>query len=48
MRVIEITTTPVAVYSPEDRKIQLIKIYVDKESFSQEQEEKINKFFRDL
>jgi hypothetical protein len=48
MRVIEIITTPVTVYTPEERKIQLIKIYVDKESFSQEQEEKINQFFRDL
>jgi hypothetical protein len=48
MRVIEIKQKPVRVYSPDCKRIQKITVYVDKESFSVEQEAKIIEFFKNL
>jgi hypothetical protein len=48
MRVIEIRTEPVRVFSPDCKLIQEVTVYVDKESFSVEQEAKIREFFKTL
>lgn len=48
MRVLEIKTKAVPVYSPDAKAIQKITVYVDKESFSVEQEAKIIEFFKNL
>lgn len=48
MRVIEIETDPVRVFSPDCKLIQKVIIYVDQETISIEQEEKIIEFFKNL
>ena len=48
MRVIEIRTKAVPIYNPDAKAIQKITVYVDKESFSIEQEAKIIEFFKTL
>lgn len=48
MKVIEIKTKAVPVYGPDRKGIQKITVYVDKESFSIEQEAKIIEFFKTL
>lgn len=48
MKVIEIKTKSVPVHSPDMKVIQKITVYVDKETFSIEQEEKIKEFFKNL
>lgn len=48
MRVIEISTKPARVYSPDCKVIQKVTVFVDQESFSVEQEAKITEFFKTL
>ena len=48
MRVIEIKSKPVRVFGPDIKVIKKITVYVDKETFSVEQEAKIIEFFKNL